>query len=78
MSDIDRKMFLMTIWRIWHVRNEIVHDKQPPLVDASRRFLCSYLNLSWVLRSSRVMILPKEKQWYLMVLWPALCMLSSH
>ena len=35
---------LMTIWRCWHVRNEIVHDKRPPPVEASSRFLTSYIS----------------------------------
>lgn len=34
---------LMTIWRCWHVRNEIVHHKRPPPVEASARFLSSYI-----------------------------------
>jgi hypothetical protein len=39
-----RLMLLMTIWRSWHVRNEIVHHKRPPTVEASKRFLLSYVN----------------------------------
>jgi hypothetical protein len=35
---------LMTLWRIWHIRNEIVHDKQPPPMETSRQFLMSYMD----------------------------------
>ena len=37
-------MILMLLWRIWFVRNEIVHDKIPPPLDVSCRFLISYLS----------------------------------
>ena len=40
----ERMYTLMTIWRCWHVRNEIVHDKRPPPVEASTRFLSSYIS----------------------------------
>jgi hypothetical protein len=36
-------MMMITWWRIWHRRNEVVHDKPAPSVVGSRRFLCSYL-----------------------------------
>lgn len=34
---------LMTMWRIWHVRNEITHQKKPLLVHVLTHFLCSYI-----------------------------------
>lgn len=60
MSDIDCIMFLMSIWRCWHIRNEIVHDKQTPLVDASRCFLRNYLESLLGLARQPAMILLKK------------------
>lgn len=36
-------MLLFTLWRCWHNRNELVHNKIPAPMDASRQYLCSYL-----------------------------------
>jgi hypothetical protein len=47
LSNIPRRsinMVLMTLWWSWHVRNEIVHDKVPPPVEVSKRFLVGYLD----------------------------------
>lgn len=44
MSETARMVLLMTLWRTWHVRNEITHQKEPPPTEASRRFLQGYIN----------------------------------
>jgi hypothetical protein len=41
--EVERVMILMTLWRIWHCRNEVVHQNPAPSIDCSKRFLQSYL-----------------------------------
>ena len=42
-NDDTRSRLLMLFWRIWFLRNEIVHSKPLPPMDASVHFLTSYL-----------------------------------
>ena len=39
-----RALVMMLFWRIWFVRNELVHHKRPPPMEVSVRFLSSYLS----------------------------------
>jgi ribonuclease HI len=43
LNDVQRMMVLMLLWRIWHVHNEITHDKPAAPVKNSKRFLLSYV-----------------------------------
>lgn len=40
----ERPMLLMIIWRNWQVRNDIIHGKPASPVEASMRFLESYIS----------------------------------
>ena len=43
LNETQRMLFLMLLWRIWHVRNELTHNKPIIPVEASKKFLCSYM-----------------------------------
>ena len=43
LPDEQRLHLVMLLWKIWYVRNEVVHDKPAPPVQVSVRFLRSYV-----------------------------------
>lgn len=44
LPDMERMELMMTLWRCWFVRNELVHHKKPPPIEVSKRFLTSYVD----------------------------------
>ncbi|KAK1644728.1 hypothetical protein QYE76_062533 [Lolium multiflorum] len=50
--ETTRMMMLMTWWHAWHVRNEVVHHKPAPPIEASRRFLRSYVDSLLVIKQN--------------------------
>ena len=44
LPEIDRCMLMMTLWRVWHNRNEVAHNKDLLSMEVSKRFLMSYLD----------------------------------
>ena len=43
LDEMAMLMILMIMWRVWHARSEITHDKLPPPAEACRRFLHGYI-----------------------------------
>lgn len=43
LNERQKMMTMMLLWRVWHIRNEITHDKPMIHVGVSRRFLQSYV-----------------------------------
>lgn len=44
LSEDERMVSLMIMWRNWYIQNEITHDKLPPPIESSKWFLQSYIS----------------------------------
>ena len=42
LNDTQRMLLLMVLWQVWHVHNELTHEKPLIPVEASKKFLCGY------------------------------------
>ncbi|KAM0912194.1 hypothetical protein ACQ4PT_012903 [Festuca glaucescens] len=61
--DVDQRVaFLMVLWRIWHIHNELTHDKKPTHVEASKRFLMGYVKSLLLIEQNQNIDTDKGKQ----------------
>lgn len=60
-SESERVAFLLVLWRNWFVCNEIIHEKIPPSIEASKRFLESYIQSLFNIRQKNVDVSGKGK-----------------
>jgi hypothetical protein len=56
-----RNMIIMILWRIWQLRNDILHDKPNPPTDVTRRYLCSYFGSLFQIRQQNEVQILKGK-----------------
>jgi hypothetical protein len=61
LSESERAALLLVLWRNWFVRNEIVHEKTPPTIESSKRFLESYIQSLFNIRQKSVVGSEKGK-----------------
>jgi hypothetical protein len=61
LNEPSRVWLLMLLWRVWHVRNEVVQSKPAPPLDVSVRFLDSYLSLLQACKLIQMMIQSRER-----------------
>ena len=62
LDDTRRMLLLMLLWRVWYVRNELTHEKPFIPIEASRRFLCSYVETLLLIKHYPNEDLTKGKQ----------------
>jgi hypothetical protein len=60
-NETQRAMFLMLLLRVWHVHNELTHQKKPTPVEASKRFLMSYMESLMLIKHHLEVNLEKDK-----------------
>lgn len=58
-SETQRMLLLMVLWRVWHVRNEITHNKPIIPVEASKQFLCGYVESLLMIKHFLMLTLSK-------------------
>ncbi|KAM0918375.1 hypothetical protein ACQ4PT_008932 [Festuca glaucescens] len=63
-------MFLMLLLRVWHVHNELTHQKKPAPVEASKRFLMSFLE--------SLMLIKQHLEVHVVSLWFRVCRISDN
>lgn len=72
-AESERAVTLMTLWRIWHARNEVTHGKPVPGIAASKRFIESYIHSLAEIKQHQEPTLLRANMWWMLACRSPVC-----